>query len=157
MFKETEPAKEKKGKSASFISTKDISNDSTITKGNNSCLLQINDERQHNKPTKISSKMQAKTRRKEDQNNSIINSRESPKNDRQDAVFKVPLPPRTRAKTNKDENGEKFYEDKTIHAATKASEGHEITDHGSELYLKNWTPKLKGKKLLLEGDLLDFG
>ena len=101
--------------------------------------------------------MPGKARQKEDLNDSNIDSTKLAQHGLQDTIFKVPLPPRTRAKINKEGSEENINEEKTINTLIKESKSQEVAELQSELYLKNWTPKLKGKKLLLEGDLLDFG
>ena len=73
-----------------------------------------------------------------------------------DGVFKIPLPPRTRSKANiskeKDQLQELIQDLDDV-----SSDDITLTNERTAFYLKNWVPKLKGKKLLVEGDLLDFG
>ena len=69
-------------------------------------------------------------------------------------IFKLPLPPRPQGKT-KNVPKERLPSQNTKETS-KININHEITENDSELYLKNWTPKLKGKKLLFEGELLNM-
>ena len=79
-------------------------------------------------------------------------------NNTPDTVFKVPFPPTVLKKAERKEAG--MHSNKEI---DKLPSAPALDQEGStnglteKLYLKNWTPKLKGRKVLIEGDLLNFG
>ena len=73
-----------------------------------------------------------------------------------DNAFKMPLPPKSRKIRNTVFNKEnKFSQKDKEDLYGQAVEAYDKNISDNELSLKNWTPKLKGKKLLIEGDLID--
>ena len=73
-----------------------------------------------------------------------------------DSVFKLPLPPSVRPKT-RNSNKSNTNISKNISSKKTSLNTHNETSEGNdERYLKNWTPKLKGKKLLFEGEVLNI-
>ena len=69
----------------------------------------------------------------------------------------MPLPPSARSKANISKMKDHLRQNKMQVLDDRSSSNCTTPDKENELYLKNWVPKLKGKKLLVEGDLLDFG
>ena len=73
-----------------------------------------------------------------------------------DTAFKMPLPPKSRKIRNTVFNKEnKFSQKDKEDLCGQAADAYDKNISNNELSLKNWTPKLKGKKLLIEGDLID--
>ena len=70
-------------------------------------------------------------------------------------VFKLPLPPCKQLQ--KPKIPPKNNSCKDAKRLGVSIENSKMSLHDNDLFLKNWTPKLKGKKLLFEGDLLTFG
>ena len=73
-----------------------------------------------------------------------------------DSVFKLPLPPSIRPKTRNSNKSKANISENIGCKKTNINSHSETTDNNDERYLKNWTPKLKGKKLLFEGEVLNI-
>ena len=150
---------------ASLRSTDNISNASIIDGSDKSPLHPLKNIRQ--KITRNKKYLDTSSEMSETENEKCENvpRKEQQRADKHhstmsNAVFKVPLPPTTLAKTKtnreKVDSFNNTNSDKCSSTADPKGEGATLKQT-DELYLKNWTPKLKGKKLLIEGDLLDFG
>ena len=74
-------------------------------------------------------------------------------------IFKVPVAPVVVRKANTKSKGSAALQPHSTTSSPITVKGTLSEEQLNEayLYIKNWTPRIKGKKLLFEGDLLDFG